>query len=151
MSGERVVSYDTFMSILADGKALGLCNAPDPETIKSLGPGADVVLSLEEMGCGFVEHRLPYHHRVRAVVLYERTAHIVDMRDAVWRTLPTIEEWIASLPLMILPESVIQELDADDGDHDGEEDGGSGVREPRPDPAPSDDMGASIPHEVPVG
>jgi len=147
MSGERVASYDEFMNILADASKLGLCNAPDPSSIKNLTPGADVVLSLEEMGCDFTAFRAPYHHRVRAVVLYERTAHIVDIQDTTWVLLKTVEEWIASLPIMVLPAEVIAATEPDAP----EEDGPAGVREPSEPAAPTDDAGAAVPHEAPVG
>jgi hypothetical protein len=181
IQGERIVSYDIFMEILADAKSVGLCNAPDPASIPGLtAPGTMMVLALEEWGCRGSNGDLPLHHKVRAVALFERVVHFVDVEDARWAVLPTVDQYFSTLPTINIPAELYAEIaeeqnrerlaataariaeiskgiserpaSSDTGEEPPtEEDGGSGVREPLPEPCPTDDTGAAIPSEVPVG
>ena len=135
---EVFVSYDEFMTILGVAQEDKLCNAPAPDDINNLAPGVYVMLALEEMGCNGYKKGEVYHHRVRATPLFEElSAYYVDIPDSVWREIPAVEKWAARIPLVTAR-----------GPEDGDE---TGVREPRPEPKPTDDTGASVPLEAPVG
>jgi hypothetical protein len=164
MSGERVVSHDKFMLILADAVYYGLCHAPYPSDIPGLDQKSDVLLSIEELGCNLRSLAQPYHHRVRAIPMATRKAVIVDIAEAVWAPLETLEEWTASLSESVSAKHITRaepEVAAtraastppeDAGGEEGpDESGSSGVREPLPGPAPTGTEGASVPSEVPVG
>jgi hypothetical protein len=118
MSGERVVSYETFTSLLAHAKANKLCNAPDPAQIDGLMEGVGVVLAVEEFGCNFSKFQNPYHHRVRATILFEYKTYLVDILDRHWHTLPTVEQWQQSLPVITIPaetyDELVEELEAEE-------------------------------------
>lgn len=150
MSGERVASYHEFMNILEDADAGELCNAPTPAQIDGLMEGVDVILVLEEMGCNFSKFQNPYHHRVRATILFEYRTYHVDILDTVWQQLRTIEEWQRALPVITVSAEALEQIHKALDEEDPEE-GGTGVRKPATPPAPSDDAGASIPQETPVG
>jgi hypothetical protein len=183
IQGERIVSYDVFMEIMAEACRLSLCSAPGPHNITGLMPGTAVVLVLErgKWGCRGGDGSIPLHHHAYAYLPFYRVAHPVDIVDDRWAELPTADEYFAALPEVTVPTAVLYVEAAEDArrarlsaaavrvteiskglderlaSHDtaeeppSEEDGGSGVREPRPAPGPTSDTGAAIPSEVAVG
>lgn len=138
MSGERIASYEAFMNILADAQAFNLCNAPMPSRIKGLAPGAEVLLSIAELGCDKDNLNRRYHHKIHAVILFdsERNSYVVDVTDDAWIALQTIEAWRGRLPVIEVPEELYDEMTTKG---DEPEDGGSGVSEPAPKPDDSGD------------
>jgi hypothetical protein len=148
MSGERVVPYGNLMSIMAEGVNAGLCNTLYPSDVEYDAHPRDslVVMELEEMGHNKLDFSLPYHHRARFVVSGVLRAYIIDVLDTEWRALPEVNQWIK----WVSESRAAVDAAALKGDKP-EEDGTAGVREPSEPAAPTDDAGATVPHEVPVG
>lgn len=149
MYGKCVVTYTQFVDILNQAEELGLAHAPKAADIPDLTDGADIVLTLMEMGHEFSQFKAPYHHLIEAVVLFGDYGRFnVCVTDEVWKELPTLDQWWASRPKIVVSaeafDMIQAELDAEDAaeesagktDEEGEE-GGSGVREPLPDGSPA--------------
>lgn len=152
---DRVVSYGEFMMVLEQAQELGLPCAPKGSDIPDLTDGADVALTLKEMGADFSQFKSPYHHRIEAVVLFgDYSRFEVDVTDELWRTLPTLQQWWESRPKLFVSPEAMETIEAalseeakpeyldEESDEDGDEDG---VREPRPDDTPDDSAGETVP------
>lgn len=115
---DRIVPYKQFVDLLADAEHHKLCLIPKPALITDLTDGADIALTLVEMGHGEVGQGRPYHHRVEALVLFgsDTSRFEVCITEELWRALPTREEWWNSKPKIIVAaevyDEIVKELDA---------------------------------------
>ena len=115
--GQRIASFEQFVNILNKSRDGKFRYAPRPDQVSGLMEGAEVSLRLQEMSVDYEEHiaqkkgetYVP-RHRVHATVLFDYSTYIVDVPDAEWFALPSIDQWQASLPVIHLPSEVIEKI-----------------------------------------
>lgn len=113
--GQRIATYEQFVDILNKSGEAGFRYAPKPKQIDGLMDGVMVSLLLEEMSVDYADHiakdrHATYvpRHRVHATILFDYGTYLVDVPDAEWFALPSVDAWQSSLPVLHLPSDVTE-------------------------------------------